>query len=390
MKVKKDKKFQMVGFIEDADTERVSIVEHGANQIPFAVLKAEGEVELNESTVSTEFKTLQGIVDSEIHPTRIKFPFGTNMQSAENFMEDIFEKGTYTIEKTQDNVIMAFSNAPNSDKMETRDVLMPSGIIYTLSKFNIPDTMKTDKKENGNMSKQSKSKEKETQSKEAPVVSVETEIENNVEAEQVTEEVKKAETEEVETETETKETIENLKSDLVAALKALSNDDVAAIIKEVSTNEEAASAGNIEVEAEADPTEKVVEAKELTESTEDAENSNEETAPQSEIHEELNNLHKALETQNEKNEELSQSVAELAGIVQSLVATNEELSSKLEKSLSEEDALEVISELTKLVKDLDSRVDSLEYAPASSESSSVEKSVEVKKDKRAGFLSKHL
>lgn len=394
MKLKRDKKFQMVGFIEDAEAERVSIVEHGANQIPFSVLKSEDQVEwVSLEKEAEEIKALKALEGGNIQLTSIQFPFGSNEEQVKNYMSR-YEDDSYTIEKDQNNTYTAHTKG-HHDYDETKEVILSSGVIYTLSKS---DTMKTDKKENGNMSKKSKSNEKETQKKEAPVEAVETEEVETVEKSEETTETVETESKEVETKSE--DTIEDLKTDLVAALKALPTEDVAAILKEVSPNEEATSADKTELETEAEATnveettetEEVAKTEEAAESDESAEETKEEeSAPQANFQEEIDNLRKEVSAQNEKNEELSQNVAELANLVKSLVSTNEELSSKLEKSLSEEDAIEVISDLTTKVNEVTARVDSLEYAPASSEASQVEKSEEVEKqDKKAGFLSKHL
>lgn len=392
MELKKNKKFQMVGFIEEADTERVSIVEHGANQIPFSVLKNEGNVEwVSLEKQEEEMVNLSNLVNN-VKLVSIRFPFGTSDAQAKAYMSK-FEDDTYSIDKDMNNIYTATTKSSHNNE-EIKEVILPSGVIYTLSKS---DTMKTGKKENGNMSKKSEKTNKETEKKEAPVEAVETEVvpseaieatDTAAIAEEVVEEVAKTEETITEETAEAEDSLESLKEDLVAALKALPAEDVTAILEQLSQPSETTKAETTESEAE-DTDEAQAEEVQKEEATEaetaETAIAEEVDTHESSVQEEIECLKEETANLIEQNKEFSQAIEALTEQVKSLVATNEELSNKVEKSLSEDEAIEVIKELS-------ARVESLEYAPASSETSHVEKSEEVSNGKEAthSFLSKYL
>ena len=362
MKLKLEQKYQLVGFIEDAETKRVSLVEHAANEIPFAIVKSEEGVEWVSTNADQatkfdiELKALASKV--EIAPIEIKFPSQMDEEAVKEYMSR-FEDDSFTIAKSKDTYVARSRLYVDSEG--NRLVVLPSGIAYTLNKFNVSDTMKSEK-ETSEMSKK-------TQKKSEAI------------AEQA-----------------------NSKDELIAALKGLSNEDMVAILdevlpedtKELESKEEAESGDK---EGAEEPTEASAEATEAAEDEpkeevkeEDAETPAEE--PKAEVEKEdtvsedfITALTEEFESQSEITKKLTDDVISLAKQVEELTAKFNEASVKVEKSLDQDEAVEIIAELQKSLGSLENRVDTLEYTPADSDV--IEKSVEVD-EKGKGFLKKYL
>lgn len=363
MILKVEQNYQLVGFIEDAETKRISLVGHAANEMPFAVVKSEDGVawvstEQADDKLNVEFKALASKV--KIAPVSIKFPADMKEEDVNHYMER-FEGSSFTTTKSA-GVITANSNV-FVDTEGTRTVILPSGIVYTLNKFNVSDTIKSEK-ETSEMSKK-------TQKKSEAV------------AEQV-----------------------NSKDELIAALKGLSHEDMVAILDEVLPED----TKDLESKEEADSgdkegTEEPKESEANTEATEEAgdepkegvkeeeakeiaEDSKAEVEKSDKLSEDfITALTEEFESQSEITKKLTDDVISLAKQVEELTAKFNEASVKVEKSLDQEEAVEIIAELQKSLNTLEGRVDSLEYTPADSEV--VEKSAEVS-EKGKGFLKKYL
>jgi hypothetical protein len=358
MLLKQEIKYELVGFIEDAETKRISLVGHAANEMPFAVVKSEDGIDwVTQETHKTELKALASKAD--VAPSQIKFPLSMSEDDVKAYMGN-FEDSSYTISKTDEGYVAKSKIV--IDSQGNRIVILPSGIAYTLNKFNLSDTMKTEKE----LSQMSK---KETKKSEA--------VETN-----------------------------DSKDKLIAALKGLSKEDMIAILDEVLPEETV----NTEAKEEAEPGEKQgseelveVEAKEEVEAVEIEK---EETAEviESEKVEEVVEVKEAkksteiskdladaiseeFEAQAEITKALSEDVKALNEKLDALVEKFEATSTKLEKSLDSEEAIEVIAELQESIDSLSKRLESLEYAPA--DSTVIEKSAEVSGESK-GFLAKFL
>lgn len=366
MKLKVENKYQLVGFIHDAETKRISLVEHAANEMPFAVVKSEAGVEwikgdIKEDNLVVELKELAKI--TTIAPTEIKFPSNMTKEDVDSYME-IFEDDSFTLAKVQDYYVA--KSKLYTDGKGNRLVVLPSGIAYTLNKFNISDTMKSEK-EKSEMSKKTNEKSKPVAAK------------------------------------------VDSKDELIAALKGLSKEDMVAILDEVLPEDSKETESKEEAESgEKEGTEETKESSaEATDEAKDekAEEKEEEVkeeskeTPEAESKEEIDKeaktsedfitaLTEEFESQAEITKQLTEEVKSLTAKLDELTKKFDESSAKVEKSLDADEAIEVIAELQKTLSALTGRVDSLENTPA--DSGIVEKSAEVSESKSSGFLKKFI